>query len=122
MKDYGSRRTSERVRRLVNHDFMQLHNEGCSIPEIAEKTSLDPSTVYGYLQTIADRNGTTRDELLQLHRKENEKRKERETARIKANSAEMLKAYDASINYIKELIGQIEESMHDNREDEGENL
>lgn len=113
MKDFGSRRTSERVRRLVNHDFMQLHNEGYSIPEIARITSLSSVTVYNHLQAIADKYGTTRDELLKVHRKESVKAIERATARVKADAEKMMETYETAINATNELIELIDECIND---------
>lgn len=60
-----SARNNERTIQMMAN-FMQLHNQGFSIPEIAEKYSLHQITVYRHLQEIADKNGTTREELLQV--------------------------------------------------------
>ena len=57
------RRESERVR-AMKREFMNLHNEGLGIREIAEMFNLGISTVYFYLGEIAEKNGVRREELL----------------------------------------------------------
>lgn len=54
---------TQRVEKLIKN-FMQYHEEGYSIPEIAEIFDIDFSTVYKHLQEIAEKNGTTREALL----------------------------------------------------------
>ena len=56
-------RVSERVVRM-KQNFMRLHNEGKTIKEIAEIYNLHYTTVYDYLQEIADANNMTRTDLL----------------------------------------------------------
>lgn len=48
--------------------FMQLHEQGLSVKEIAHKFDLASCTVYGCLQEIADANGVSRASLLQIPR------------------------------------------------------
>ncbi|MBE6345527.1 MAG: hypothetical protein E7063_07590 [Spirochaetaceae bacterium] len=52
--------------------FMQLHEDGKSISEIAEVYHLHPRTVYSYLQEIADSNNVTRESLLPVVHKPHE--------------------------------------------------
>lgn len=63
MASVHTKKPTERVVRM-KQNFMRLHDEGKTIPEIAKIYQLDLSTVYKYLQEIADENGTTREELL----------------------------------------------------------
>ena len=63
MASVNMKKSTERVVRM-KQDFMRLHEEGKTIPEIAKIHHLDFSTVYKYLQEIADENGTTREKLL----------------------------------------------------------
>lgn len=56
---------SERVREMKKR-FMELHNNGARIPEIAEMFQLSAWSIYHHLQAIADANGVTRDSLLQV--------------------------------------------------------
>lgn len=55
---------TQRVEKLVK-EFMQYHNNGYSILEIAEIFNVNFSTVYNHLQEIADNNGVSRDSLLE---------------------------------------------------------
>lgn len=55
---------SERTAQM-ERSFMELHNQGMTISQIAEKFDLQPRTVYYRLQAIADDNGVTRESLLQ---------------------------------------------------------
>ena len=57
--------TTERVH-VMMENFMELHEQGYSIPEIAEKFNLNSSTIYRHLQEIADANGVLREDLLQI--------------------------------------------------------
>lgn len=62
---------SERVKYLIDN-FIKFHNEGMSIPEIAEKSAVTTRTIYSYLQEIADQNGVTRESLLEKVHKPHE--------------------------------------------------
>ena len=55
---------TQRVERLLK-EFMQYHNAGYTVLEIAKIFKVDFSTVYNYLQEIADANGVTRESLLE---------------------------------------------------------
>lgn len=55
---------NERTLQMMRH-FMELHNAGYTIKEIAKKFELSAHTVYARLQEIADANGVTREELLE---------------------------------------------------------
>ena len=54
---------TQRVERLLK-EFMQYHNAGYTVLEIAKIFKVDFSTVNNYLQEIADANGVTRESLL----------------------------------------------------------
>ena len=55
---------TQRVENLTQK-FMQYHEAGYSIREIAAKFNVDRSTIYNYLDEIAKENGVTRESLLQ---------------------------------------------------------
>lgn len=55
---------TQRVEKLLK-EFMQYHNAGYTVLEIAKIFEVDFSTVYNYLQEIADANGVTRESLLE---------------------------------------------------------
>lgn len=54
----------ERTRQMLDQ-FMSLHNEGLTIPQIAEHFGISADTVYRNLQDIADANGVSRESLLE---------------------------------------------------------
>ena len=83
-----SQKRSERVKYLIDN-FIKFHNEGMSIPEIAEKTAITTRTIYSYLQEIADQNGVTRESLLEKVHKPHEVTKissHRKTPKIDAEN------------------------------------
>lgn len=55
---------TQRVIALIDN-FMDYHEQGFSIMEIAKIFNVDFSTVYNYLQEIADKNNVTRESLLE---------------------------------------------------------
>lgn len=55
---------TQRVEKLMK-EFMQYHNNGYSILEIAEIFHVTFATVYNRLQEIADLNGVSRESLLE---------------------------------------------------------
>ena len=54
---------NERTLKMMEN-FMDLHDAGYSVGEIAKKFDLSDSTVYGKLSEIAARAGVTRESLL----------------------------------------------------------
>ena len=61
-----STKCSKRTQRVENliAGFMEHHNAGRTIYEIAEIFGVEFSTVYRHLQQIADANGVSRESLL----------------------------------------------------------
>lgn len=55
---------TQRIEKLLK-EFMQYHNDGYSILEIAEIFNVSFSAVYKHLQEIADFNGVSRESLLE---------------------------------------------------------
>lgn len=55
---------TQRVK-AMKENFMKYHNEGYTIPEIAEIFNVVPKTIYRCLDDIAKANGVTRESLLQ---------------------------------------------------------
>ena len=55
---------TQRVEKLIK-EFMQYHEEGYSILDIAKIFNVDISTVYNNLQEIADSNNVSRESLLE---------------------------------------------------------
>lgn len=57
-------KTNERTLRMME-EFIALHEEGLSIPEIAKHFDLSTTTVYTNLDKIAEKAGVTRESLLE---------------------------------------------------------
>ena len=60
-------RLSERVRKMMQN-FIQHHDEGCTIPQIAKMYNISDTIIYIRLEQIAKRYGRRREELLQQHK------------------------------------------------------
>lgn len=60
------------VKFMIEH-FMQYHNEGKSVKEIAELCGIAPRTIYSYLGMIAKQNHVSRESLLQIPHKQHKK-------------------------------------------------
>lgn len=100
---------SERMH-LMKESFMDLHQQGISIPKIAEKFDLSYSAVYHALQDIADENGVTRASLLTLVRTSTEKAYEMEAEIEKVNFEEIkqcFKEINESISLMVDIIDSI---------------
>lgn len=99
---------SESVKKMLN-EFMELHENGYTINEIAKKFSLSASTVYSYLQEIAQNNGVTRESLLcTVHKqhvvtKEHPKYEKILPEDLNENFSNMLKEVDTIISKIDSL-------------------
>lgn len=99
---------SERVR-LMKENFMNLHNAGYSIPEIAEKHNLSADTVYRHLQKIADANNVSRKELLKIVRAPSERAIQKEEERkTKVTVEELRDGFRQAGERIDFLIGEID--------------
>lgn len=106
---------SERMR-LVKANFMELHQQGLSIPEIAEKYNLGRATVYHALQTIADANGVSRESLLQIVRKPTERAYKEEAKKVKVNVSELENGFKEVGNMIDSIINIIDETLREEKE------
>lgn len=106
---------SERMRQM-KENFMKLHAQGLSVPEIAEKYNLGESTVYKKLQEIADANGVTRDSLLQQVKTPTERAYREEAERVKVNVGEMREGFEAVKERITFLVDVIEDVLKEEKE------
>lgn len=100
---------SERTR-VMKENFMTLHQEGWSIPEIGEKYNLSKHTVYRHLQDIADKHNVTRDSLLQVLRTPTERQINDDNDYIKVTAEELEKGFkeaDGAIDNLVTLIDKI---------------
>lgn len=94
---------SERVNFLFSN-FMDWHNAGMSIKEIAEKASVTTRTIYQRLQEIADLNGVSRESLLEVVHKPHEVTATSKRASVsKINADELLAKYETVIQSTEKL-------------------
>jgi len=111
-------RESERMR-LMKENFMELHQQGFTIPEIAAKFNLGKATVYHTLQDIADANGVSRESLLQIVRTPTERAYKEEAKKVKVNVAELKNGFKEAGNHLDLLIGIIDETLREENEYDG---
>ena len=58
------RKKNESTLRMES-EFMALHSQGMTIPQIAKKFNLTTTTIYSLLDDIAKQNGVSRESLLE---------------------------------------------------------
>ena len=94
---------SERVNYMISN-FMDWHNAGMSIKEIAEKASVTTRTIYQRLQEIADLNGVSRESLLEVvHKPHVLTATSKHAAVSKINADELIARYEAVIKSTNQL-------------------
>lgn len=107
-------RTSERVK-VMKENFIDLHNEGLSISEIAARFKLSGSTVYRYLDEIAKENGTSREDLLQkslYHTQAERLRREEKEAKASFEKVQKeLAVLQNSLQIVRSLVDNVKESI-----------
>lgn len=103
---------TQRVAILVD-SFMDYHNQGYSIPEIAEKLNVSNVTIYQHLEEIARKNGKTREDLLKVvHSVERiDKGISRKGSTI--YSEEVIKSLQDIITDVDCLINKISETLNE---------
>lgn len=111
-------RESERTR-LMKENFMELHQQGLTIPEIAEKFNLMKVTVYRALQEIADANGVSRESLLKIVRTPTERAYKEEAKKVKVNVTELKNGFKEVGNLLDSLIDIIDETLEEEKEYDG---
>ena len=111
----GSVKRSEKVSRMIDN-FMELHNQGYTIPQIAEKFKLSETTVRIHLQEIADNNGVSRDSLLQIVHSQHFMSKIRNSAQMeKEDPKELRRVFESAMNEVTELIKVIDKRLEGER-------
>ena len=105
--------------RLMKENFMELHQQGFTIPEIAEKYNLGKATVYRSLQEIADANGVSRESLLKVVRTPTERAYREEAKKVKVNVEELKNGFKEAGNLLDSLIGIIDETLREENEHDG---
>ena len=103
---------SERMR-LMKENFMELHYQGFTVPEIAVKFNLGKATVYHALQEIANANGVSRESLLKIVRTPTERAYKEEAKKVKVNVEELKKGFKEAGNSLNFLIGIIDETLRE---------
>lgn len=112
----GSKRT-ERVKLFVEH-FMEKHRQGYSIKEISEMFGISDRMAYLLLAEIAEKNGVTREELLQNQVSSDRKPFVQNRTKIERVSSEQLKeSFDEAITTVDQLIMLIDEMLVKSQED-----
>ena len=96
-------------------NFIDLHNEGLSISEIAARFKLSGSTVYRYLDEIAKENGTSREDLLQkslYHTQAERLRREEKEAKASFEKVQKeLAVLQNSLQIVRSLVDNVKESI-----------
>lgn len=106
---------SERSQRMKK-EFMMLHEQGLSIPEIAERFKLSADTVYRKLQEIAEANNVTRESLLQVVREPTERQYALEEQKTKVTVEELRRGFAEAGEKIDFLMKMLDDMI--NEEDE----
>ena len=109
-------RLSERVKEMMKN-FVPLHEEGFTIPEIAEKYSISDSTVYGHLDEIAEQNGyASRVDLLSRPRLHPTERLERADRIIRSKFEAVEQELEGAISSVENTIQAINTILTENEE------
>lgn len=96
---------TQRVEKLIN-EFMQYHNNGYSILEIAEIFNVSFSAVYKHLQEIANANGVSRESLLE--RNVNTYNTRKPFFKEKVDAQALLNDFNNVENNINKIIAEID--------------
>jgi len=102
---------------VMKENFMSHHEAGESISEIAARYNLSKVTVYRHLQEIADKNGVTRESLLQIVRTPTPNQIGRETHRIRVTAQEL----DDEFNKVEQSLGSLIDLIDNILEEEKKN-
>lgn len=112
----GSKRT-ERVK-LFMENFMEKHRQGFSIKEISEMYGISDRMAYLLLEEIAEKNGVTREELLQKQVSSDRRPFVQNRTRVeKVNSEQLKESFYEAITAVEQLIMLIDEMLVMSQED-----
>lgn len=111
----GSKRT-ERAKLFVEH-FMEKHRQGFSVKEISEMYGITDRNGYLLLGEIAEKNGVTREELLQRPIEAKKAYVQNRVKPEKVNSNELKVAFDEAITTVDQLITLIDAMLAESKED-----
>lgn len=103
---------NERTKQL-KENFMELHEKGWSIAQIAEYFHLSQRHIYNVLPEIAEENGVSKESLLAVPHKEHSTRSK--TTKSTINPYEIEKSFDEMISQGKKIINNITSILHEER-------
>ena len=106
---------TQRVKAL-KENFMQYHNEGYTIPEIAKIFNVEYSTVYKKLEEIAKANGVTRESLLQNAPYPPQITSKATYLKDKVDIEELQKSFTNLKNDLNEVINKLEIFLENTKE------
>lgn len=99
---------AERTIQMKLH-FMELHEDGKTIKEIAAKYNITARSVYLHLQEIADENGVSRESLLDMVQKEHDVSKKHVRKKCeKVDPEELKKDFEGAIKHVNDIIEKID--------------
>lgn len=101
-------RENERTKQMKGH-FMELHEAGHTIKEIAKMCNLTPITIYRSLQEIADKQGVSRESLLQRIVTPTPRQYKLEEQRLRITAEALVEGFDSALNDIREIITMVDE-------------
>ena len=110
---------AERTKQMIQ-EFYSHHQDGKTIPEIAQIYSISEQTVYNHLQTIAENNGVSRDSLLEVVPKPYEKNMSIRAPKEHVNPNELRQDFVDTLNGINSIIKKIDEACDSSIEQEEE--
>ena len=110
---------SERVARMMQN-FMEYHEKGYSIAEIAEKFAISKYTIYDRLQEIADENGVSRDSLLMKVHKSHETSFRTTSPKEYVNPETLLENFDTMIESVNTILADIKQVIEVEESEEEE--
>ena len=103
---------SESVKTMKTR-FMQLHQDGYSIPEIADESRLSLSIVCRYLQDIADEKHVTREELLSVSHNGYNRTAAQKESRVKLDISELEEGFAKAQEEVEGLIDKINDILEE---------
>lgn len=121
---FMARKEDERTLKM-KENFIELHDNGNSIAEIAKIYGLDKTTVYHCLQEIAEKSGRTRESLLVAphsthltYERQFEPVAEVDLTSFNENFKSTLKSFDSVCESVNKTIEEQEQLLNDFKEGE----
>ena len=102
---------------LMREGFMELHQKGYSISDIAKHFNVSIWCVYDNLQKIADKNNVTRESLLLRVQKPHLRNSKVLKFEDKVNPEDLIHDFDEIHNNLKHIIDSIDLILEDVQEE-----